>query len=209
MCLCVSVHLCDFFFFFFLRGLWKQVLKKCQCGHFDLCLLRIWRLCAPSRQNSVRAAYPNETCSPCSLWPDLTLSASGGHTLMCEHRSLCPDLKGRWSFLHGRSCKGTSLWFLQGPTTSVFTWSISMKAYRASCVRWWQVWIYTFKPGSHFWRWKTTSWTHTIFMRSTCWLNAHMSFPVARGLLIKTATNTLFDGIPKVARDHGSRCLHS
>lgn len=58
---------------------------------FWLCLLGIWRLCSPSRQNSIRAAHPNETRSPCSLWPDLTLSASGGHTLMCEHHSLCPD----------------------------------------------------------------------------------------------------------------------
>ena len=46
-------------------------------------------------QLSVHAADPNATRSPGSLWLDLTLSASGGHTLMCEHGPLCLVLKGR------------------------------------------------------------------------------------------------------------------
>ena len=145
---CVSLCVCalvwfTFLFIFFLRGALKTGVKKnASVDILIFCLLRIWRFEDCARLHVwTPSAHPNETHSPCSLWPDLTLSASGGHTLMCEHRSLCPDLKGRWSFLHGRSCKGTSLWFLQGLATSVFTWSISMKVYRASCVRWWQVWI--------------------------------------------------------------------
>ena len=160
-CVCVSlrVRALVWFFFFFLRGLWKQVLKNASVDF----------LIVSSRDLKTVLAFTSELHPRrASKWNAFSLQPVAWSHIVSQRRShsnvwtsLPLPGPGRWSFLHGRSCKGTSLWFLLGPAqcaaTSVFTWSVSMNLYRASCVFRWQVWIWMYKPGSQFWRWKTTT----------------------------------------------------
>lgn len=63
---------------------------KCVCACVCVCLC----VRAPSTLD-----IQMQHVFPCSPWLHLTLSTSGGHTLMCEHGPLRSDLRGRWSSL--------------------------------------------------------------------------------------------------------------
>lgn len=106
---------------------WHLDIRKSAHLCFSGCINRV-SLC----QSVVYATHPNVTRSPCSLWLNRTLSSSRGHALMCEHRSVYPTPKGRWSFLLGQSHRNVSLgWLIPGLTHSMslyslFTWAVAV-----------------------------------------------------------------------------------